>query len=125
MKFIYVFLLLFLCGFKNYYKFSNNVEKIIIISKKESGDTLVVENKQDIEKMIAHLNNNKKQISKFIPKYKLEVYYRDSLVIVSINHRFISVNGLKLKLSKDLESFLDSYLIKHSKHTPVEPNLSK
>lgn len=114
------------CGFFSYYKFSrNNIEKIIIISKKESGDTLVVKNKQDIEKMIAYLNNNKKELSKFIPKYKLEVYYRDSLVIVSINHRFISVNGLKLKLSKDLESLLDSYLIKHSKHTPVDPSLSK
>lgn len=109
-KYYNIFILFMFFGCKSNYQFKDLKISRIEIVKKYNNDTVFLSNNREIEKIIKILNINKREISKFIPNYKLKMYYSDTVINVVVNNRFISVDdGIKLKTRCNLENRIEKY----------------
>jgi hypothetical protein len=64
-----------------------------------------ISNTDSISVILSTLNSKHKVFAIFIPDYSIELNYKDSIKEVSINGKYLKINGRPFKIRKDLSKY--------------------
>ena len=85
---------------------SNKVDYIKIVAV-GSSDTIKLQDRNQIRQIVSCLNRNKQEPVKFLPKYRIEIIFKDESFTFTINSNYVSgKGGVKYILNCDLENVL-------------------
>lgn len=90
------------------YQFVHTKDKNNVITDISANKVCTVNNADSISIILSTLNRKHKEPAKFMPDYKIELNYRDTLMELFVNGNYLKINGRTFKVSKNLSKYFAS-----------------
>lgn len=84
--------------------------KIVHCQKELSRDTIVITETGQINEIVAIIENAQREPVKFIVDYRLELNFKDSIIILLVRNNLMNNHGITYKLKKDLGKKLEEII---------------
>jgi hypothetical protein len=94
------------------YQFVHTKDKNNVITNISVNKVCTINNADSISFILSVLNSKHKEPAVFMPDYRIELNYTDTLIELSVNGKYLKINGRTFKVGKDLSKYCKS-LQKH------------
>jgi hypothetical protein len=94
------------------YQFIHTKDKNNVITNISVNKVCTINNADSISFILSALNSKHKEPAVFMPDYRIELNYTDTLIELSVNGKYLKINGRTFKVGKDLSKYCKS-LQKH------------